>query len=133
VTVPVPVVAAVICRDGRYLLARRPEEKRHGGLWEFPGGKVREGESTLDAVRRELTEEMGLDAVSLGATLFSTADPGAPFVIEFVEAAVRGEPEAREHSQIAWVTPNQMVEMPLAPADALFASRLVERQGTPTR
>ena len=120
----IPVVAAVVRREGRYLLGRRPDGKRHGGLWEFPGGKVLEGESRLDAVRRELAEEMGLEVVGLGALLFSVGDPGAPFVIDFVEALAEGEPEAREHSSVGWLTAAQLAEMPLAPADALFAARL---------
>ena len=55
------VVAAAVCRaDGRWLLHRRPPGKHHGGLWEFPGGKVEEGETPKAALRRELGEELGL-------------------------------------------------------------------------
>ncbi len=50
---PIRVLASVIERDHRLLVCRRPLHKRHGGLWEFPGGKVREGESDLEAARRE--------------------------------------------------------------------------------
>ena len=57
---PVPVVAAVIRREGRYLLGRRPGHKRHGGLWEFPGGKLHDGEDAEAAAHRELDEELAL-------------------------------------------------------------------------
>ena len=118
---PVPVVAAVIRRGDRYLVGRRPVEKRHGGLWEFPGGKVLEGESRHDAATRELDEELGLRVVSLGALLLSVDEPGAPFLIEFYETAVSGTPRALEHSDIGWFTADELVRMDLAPADARFA------------
>ncbi|HSG49130.1 MAG TPA: NUDIX domain-containing protein, partial [Longimicrobiales bacterium] len=60
----IPVIAAVIHRDGRYLVGRRPDDKRHGGLWEFPGGKLDPGESWLEAARRELSEELEMDAMT---------------------------------------------------------------------
>ena len=50
-------MAAVIERDGKLLVCRRPGHKRHGGLWEFPGGKLEPGETIVDAARRELDEE----------------------------------------------------------------------------
>ena len=59
----VAVIAAVIQRGDKYLLGQRPEFKRHGGLWEFPGGKVHDGESRLEAIRRELAEELALKVV----------------------------------------------------------------------
>ena len=55
------VLATVIRRDGRLLVCQRPSHKRHGGLWEFPGGKVEPGESDLAASRRELAEELGVE------------------------------------------------------------------------
>ena len=117
----VPVVAAVIRGDDdRYLVGRRPPEKRHGGLWEFPGGKVLEGESRLAAATRELEEELGLRVVSLGRPLLSVEEPGSPFVIEFYETSVSGTPVALEHSQIGWFTLDELVRMDLAPADAWF-------------
>lgn len=120
----VPVVAAVVCRDGCYLVCRRPPGKRHGGLWEFPGGKLQEGETHADAVRRELVEELELEAVEVRAVLYSAADTGAPFVIDFVETEARGTPVLHEHSEIGWFTAAELIGLPLAPADALFAASL---------
>lgn len=122
----VPVVAAVIRRhDGAVLLARRPEGKRHGGLWEFPGGKILEGESRADAVRRELAEELELETEELGTLLFSAQDEGAPFVIEFMETRAVGDPVLHEHSAFGWFTAAELSEIELAPADARFAASLV--------
>ena len=120
----IPVLAAVICAEGRYLLGRRPEGKRHAGLWEFPGGKMLPGEDYLAAARRELAEELELDAVATGDVLFSSADEGSPFVIHFVATDVLGTPTLREHSELGWFTPREMADLPLAPSDARFARPL---------
>lgn len=123
------VVAVVIEREGRYLLGRRPPEKRHGALWEFPGGKSDDGEDHLAAARRELLEELHLDVRSVGAVVFSRQDAGSPFLIEFVEARVEGEPVALEHTEVGWYTPEELTEMPLAPTDAAFVRFLLEGRG----
>ena len=116
----VPVVAAVVERDGRYLLGRRPEEKRHGGLWEFPGGKLDEGESADDAARRELAEELALEVVRVDDSLHAIDDVGAPFVIHFHPVRAEGEPQAIEHDEVGWFSVDELRAMPLAPADARF-------------
>ena len=120
----VPVVAAVIRRGDRYLVGRRPPEKRHGGLWEFPGGKVADGESRLAAAARELEEELGLDVQSLGGLLLSVEEVGSRFVIEFFEAVASGTPKANEHTEVGWFTADELVRMELAPADAWFVRML---------
>lgn len=120
----VAVVAAVIQRGDKYLLGQRPESKRHGGLWEFPGGKVHDGESRLEAIRRELAEELALKAVRIERLLFSVVDKGSPYVIEFVETVIEGTPIPYEHSEIAWLTIGELDELRLAPADAAFAAHL---------
>lgn len=121
---PIPVIAAVIRRDGRYLVGRRPDDKRHGGLWEFPGGKVDPGEDWLQAAHRELTEELDMSAAAVGEVLLSVHDDGSPFVIHFLEVEAEGDPTPLEHTAVGWFTPDQMAELPLAPADARFVSRL---------
>ena len=120
------VVAAVIEMDGRFLVGQRPEEKRHGGLWEFPGGKLDTGEEPADAARRELAEELALEVVRVGE-LLTAVDDGDAFVIEFHEVRVRGEPRAIEHSAVAWCTADELASMPLAPADAAFVAWLSAR------
>ena len=123
----VPVVAAVIRRGERYLLGRRPTHKRHGGLWEFPGGKVLEGESRLDAARRELAEELELSVVGLGDLVLAVQDEGSRFVIEFFETLAEGEPVAREHVELGWFTAGELHALELAPADARFVAHLAPR------
>lgn len=122
----VDVLAAVIRSGNRLLVGRRPREKRHGGLWEFPGGKLLEGESRAAAADRELREELGVRLVRLGRTLHSRRDPGSPFVIHFVEAEIEGDPVAREHEELRWVGASELAELALAPADAGFAAGIGE-------
>lgn len=123
----IPVIAAVIERGGRYLVGRRPDAKRHGGLWEFPGGKVDEGESWIEAAHRELGEELGMEALSLGDLLLAVTDEGSPHTILFVEVQASGDPVPTEHTAVGWFTPQELAVLPLAPADARFAERLRER------
>lgn len=124
---PIPVVAAVVRRGGRFLVGRRPAHKRHGGLWEFPGGKVGEGESLLEAARRELAEELSLRTNAIGRTLFTTGDGYAPFVIHFIEVEIEGEPDPHEHTELGWFTRAELEEVALAPADAAFVEELGRR------
>ena len=78
------VLAAVVERGGRFLICQRPLHKRHGGLWEFPGGKCEPGESDADAARRELQEELGVAVTEVGRTLTTAHDAGSPYLIAFV-------------------------------------------------
>jgi 8-oxo-dGTP diphosphatase len=117
----VRVLAAVIRRQGRYLLCLRPPQKRHCGLWEFPGGKLEAKESLAQAARRELWEELGVEVTECGPLLFSHQEAESPFRIEFVPVEIAGEPRALEHPEIRWVSVEELKEMPLAPSDRAFA------------
>ena len=118
---PIRVIASVIQRNSCVLLCRRPAHKRHGNLWEFPGGKIEEGESDLEAARRELTEELDVQVLSVGPVTFSVADPGSDFVIEFLPVEIKGEPACIEHAELAWVPREQVLSYRLAPSDRRFA------------
>ena len=120
-TSTVRVVAAVARRYGRMLVCQRPAHKRHGGLWEFPGGKIEPGESVLEAVRREIAEELGATVTEVGEMEFSFTEPGSEFSIEFYPVEIAGELSCREHTAFAWATPEQLLGLPLAPSDREFA------------
>lgn len=118
----VRVIAAVIQRGDRFLVCQRPLHKRHGGLWEFPGGKVESGESDRQAIERELREELGLRVASVATEILSLHDPGSPFLIAFVPVEVIGEAECREHAALKWLSMEELAVMPLAPSDAMFVT-----------
>jgi mutator protein MutT len=129
----VPVVAAVVRRGGALLLCRRPDHKRHGGLWEFPGGKSAPGETLAEAAARELREELGLELAGVGARLGSHRDPGSSFVVHFVEVEAAGDPRAAEHDEVAWVADDDIAGLALAPADRAFVeARAASRRPTGT-
>ena len=125
---PIRVIAALVQREHRYLVGRRPSGKRHGGLWEFPGGKVLDGEDWLAAAARELAEELDMVVVSVGASVLVAQDPGSPFEIHFIRVAARGEPQPLEHSEVAWLTPEELQALPIA-ADAKMV-RLLRRRSS---
>jgi mutator protein MutT len=114
------VTAAVIRKDEGFLIGQRPHHKRHGGLWEFPGGKCEPGESDFEATRRELREELDVVVTAVGAPLFEFQDPGSEFLIAFVPAEITGTPTRIEHADIRWVALAELVTLPLAPSDRRF-------------
>lgn len=124
-TAPIRVLAAMLARGDRLLVARRPAHKRHGGLWEFPGGKVEPGETDAQALARELAEELGLGGVVAGRVRFERRDHGSPFTIVFLEATAAGEPQPLEHDALAWATPAELAAYPMAPSDAAFVQHLL--------
>ena len=121
---PIRVLAAVVTKDDHYLVCRRPAHKRHGNLWEFPGGKLERDETRHEAVTRELAEELGVDAMSVGDVMFSTSDPGSEFQIDFVPTTILGEPICIEHSELRWVSSEELLALDLAPSDRRFAEFL---------
>ena len=133
----VSVVAAVIVReDGRILVTQRLADSHLGGKWEFPGGKPEPDESSEEALRRELDEELGIDA-SIGALLVSNeheypAQDGhaAKSVrIAFYRAVIlSGEPRCIGVNDLRWVTPHELADLDLPDADR----PLVELLSKPT-
>jgi 8-oxo-dGTP diphosphatase len=118
------VVAAVVRKDGRFLLCQRPANKRHGGLWEFPGGKVLNGETFEAAARRELTEELGVRATTVHGEVARFQDDDSEFLIHFLRVEIDGTPIAHEHQELGWFSRAEMQALALAPADREFVQSL---------
>lgn len=120
--IPITVDAAVAVvqrADGRVLLARRPEGKAYAGFWEFPGGKIEDGEAPVAALRRELHEEVGIDA---GRTYpwitLRHAYPEKSVRLHFYRVADwQGEPHGREAQELSWQDPAALAVAPLLPAN----------------
>lgn len=123
---PLRAIAAVVQRGDRVLLCRRPERKRHGDKWEFPGGKTRPGESILAALQRELNEELGVQVRSVAGAQISLPDPGSNYTVEFVPTEITGDPQPLEHTEIEWVPVDEIGDYELAPADRIFADQHLE-------
>ena len=122
----IAVVAGVVRRKGRLLLCQRPEGKRLGLLWEFPGGKVEAGETPEAALERELKEELNVTTrTGRGLDVLRADDRnGGDLLLLFYESEiVSGEPETVECRALAWVLPEEAAAYDLAPADAAFARR----------
>ena len=124
-SVPVRVIAAVLRRTDTLLVCQRPAHKRHGTLFEFPGGKLEPGESDADAATRELAEELGVTVTALGAELFAVTDPGSAFHIAFLPVEITGDPQCLEHTAHVWGTPQALRKLPLAPSDRQFVEFLM--------
>jgi len=119
----VSVVAGVVERRGRWLLAQRPAHKAHAGLWEFPGGKVNPGEDLEAALRRELIEELAMHPVTVGASLGLQTSP--TIKLHFLAVTTDSAPIALEHSALGWFQPQEAWALRLAPLDRAF----VEHRG----
>jgi len=122
------VAAAVIWREGRVLLARRPEGGLLGGLWEFPGGKLQAGETYPAALRREIREELAAE-VEIGAALGTYRHAFTHFRITLRAYSCRlqpgsAPPQALEHSAIVWQTVDALDDFPMGKVDRQIARRL---------
>ncbi len=119
----VVLVAAValVDTDGRVLLARRPPGKSMAGLWEFPGGKVKAGETPETALIRELVEELGIDVAASCLAPLTFASHSYPdfhlLMPLYVCRKWSGIPTGREGQQLAWVRPARLGDYPMPPAD----------------
>lgn len=121
------VVAAVIERDGRFLVARRLEGTHLAGYWEFPGGKVHEGETQESALQREISEELNT-AISHARKIFHTAHSYPERVVElhFYRGELTGEPQSMLGQELRWITREQFGSMAFPPADAELIDGLID-------
>ena len=124
------VVAAVLRdADARVLVQRRPAHKEHGGLWEFPGGKVEPGEAPGQALVREILEELTLE-IEPGAVAplsFATRNiEGGTLVLLLYDChRWAGTPIAHDADEIAWIDASELKSLAMPPADRELARAVV--------
>ncbi len=116
---PIQVAAALIVREGRYLITQRKGSVHLGGLWEFPGGKRESDESLEDCLRRELREELGIEIAQ--PVLFRVIRheyPEKAVELHFFKCAIAsGLPRPLGCADLRWVAPQELPQFPLPPAD----------------
>lgn len=123
----IPVVTAVISREGKLLVGRRPEGQSLPGLWEFPGGKIEMGESPEEALKRELKEELGIDAEVGELILATTHNYGQTGIILlfFHVHFWKGELRSVHHTELKWAPPHELKHWPLPEANRKILDRLM--------
>ncbi len=123
----IPVVAvALIDADGRVLMQRRPPDKEHGGLWEFPGGKVEPLETLADALVREISEELdlALSPEALVPLSFASVAHQPHVVLLYSCREWQGVPASQEGAEIAWVPVDDLLGLAMPPLDIPLAGFL---------
>lgn len=119
---------ALIDRDGRTLLAQRPEGKAHAGLWEFPGGKVMDAETPEEALVRELKEELGVETHQscLAPVAFASCGMETFHLLMplFLCRKWSGQPRPLEAQALQWARPERLLDYDMPPADRPLAAQL---------
>lgn len=130
---PIILVAAVclVNTNGEILLAQRPEGKSMAGLWEFPGGKIKDGETPEFALCRELAEELGIETreccfAALGFASHSYEDFHLMMPLYVCRMWV-GEPKPLEGQTLAWVNPIDLAKYDMPPADIPLIYQIQDR------
>lgn len=128
----VPVVALALIDDaGRVLMQQRRIGKAHGGLWEFPGGKVEPGESLVGALIREIAEELGIELSQAALEPLSfAASPADPHVVLLYTCRDwEGEPQCLDGEAIGWFATDALPGLAKPPLDVPLARVVAELIG----
>jgi 8-oxo-dGTP diphosphatase len=122
------VTAAVIERDGRFLVTRRPLGVHLGGLWEFPGGKCEPGESLETCLRREIVEELDTE-IHVGAEIYGVRHDYPERVVElhFFQCRLIREPRPVDGQEMRWVLREELATLQFPPADGRLIEMLCGR------
>jgi len=124
----ISVSAGIVWRNDSFLALQRPEGKRQAGAWEFPGGKIKAGEDPVQALIRELKEELGIVPRLLRfwkAVDHDYADLRVTLHVFHVRV-FSNEPHAREGHVWRWLTPRQALELPFLEADMPLVRELAD-------
>jgi len=122
------VTAAVIIQNEKVLITRRAAGEKHAGWWEFPGGKIEVGETPEVCLRRELMEELGVDALigNLLAESIFRYETGAIRLLAYRAEIITGEIRLSVHDECQWVSASDLSQCKLLPADRPIAEQLAK-------
>jgi 8-oxo-dGTP diphosphatase len=125
----IAVVAAVIERDGAFLVTRRQKGVHLAGMWEFPGGKIAPGESHEAALQREIREELGAD-VDVGEMALSTSHAYTELTVTlyFYTCVLRSTPRPMLGQEMRWVSRTELTKLGFPPADEELIRKLSAAQ-----
>lgn len=129
----IPVVTALIQREGKVLVGQRPEGHSLAGVWEFPGGKIEPSETPEEALKRELKEELGIEA-DIGQLAFASTHNYGPtgIVLLFYHVQFwKGELRPVHHKELKWVAPQELGQWPLPEANRKILYRILHALGEP--
>jgi len=124
---PIRVVAAVIAEGGRYLITQRRPTAVLPLLWEFPGGKVEQGESDADALKREVRHRLGVE-IEVGQLISFVSHPYEHYVVDlhlYDCRVVAGHLRAANVNAFRWVTSDEFDRLPFTPADEASMNKLL--------
>ncbi len=126
----VVVTAALIIEEGKILVTQRKKDSLRGLLWEFPGGKVKEGEEPREALRRELMEELDVEAeVGMIFDAAFHSYPEYPILLLVYRCLIhKGSPKPIGCRDLRWVTPGEMEKLAMPPADDPVRRRLLSSE-----
>ena len=124
----IPVVTALIRKNGKILLGLRPQGESLAGAWEFPGGKIDQGETPEGALKRELKEELDIDAEIADLRLVHTHSYGDRGVLLlFYDVNFwKGEPKTVYHEDLRWALPEELETLPIPEANRNILKKLVK-------
>ena len=122
------VAVALVDVDGRILISQRPKNKSMSGLWEFPGGKIEDGENPEQALIRELKEELNIDVSDRCLAPFTFAsykyEKFHLLMPLYVCRVWEGSVQSMEGQVFKWVRPKKLKDYPMLPADAPIVAML---------
>ena len=124
----IPVVAGLMKREGRVLLGQRPAGDVFPGLWEFPGGKLEEGEPPVQALTRELREELQVEAKVGSLRLAITHHSrGINLIVLFYDiVSWKGEPQPAHHGELQWTDFSKLPHLKVPEANKIHLNEIME-------
>ena len=120
------VTAAILLNEGSILIAKRKTTDRLGNMWEFPGGKIEEGETPQECLKREMEEEFGIEVTVgkyIGHSIYHY-DHGSIELLAYLTTWAGGDISANSHDDYKWVQMDELKDFYFAPADLPFVEKL---------